>query len=179
MKKALIISVIIPLVILMLASIFQAIPTASAITLQDCDCTHWDITDEDTVDDIMTVIGLSAHWGSYYFSSVDCIFVAASGGTWDTYSLMYCQRKAMDSNYNWENVQTEYYAGAWQPYNFPGGEDFTYADHRENDRTYTYDGTTKAAMFSGLAKQYFQNPSNPSTYWLCGAYWSTVSAIGG
>ena len=174
MKKTPTFFIAVILTALMFASLFQMIPSASAVITQTCVCNHWYIPDENTARDIMTATGLTAHWGSIYFSSVDCVFSAASGGTFSPSGVTFCKKKACDHNGNWEDVTTYAFNANWVPKNFGGG--YTYPKYREYLPTYYYDGTTKAFMFSALSQQYFQNPSNPSTYWLCGSTWGTVSA---
>jgi len=160
-----------------MTTIFQLIPVVYAYQSQDCKCDHWYINDENTVDDIFTATGLTGHWGGYLFDYVDAWFSAGSGGTYDPKpsAPMYCLRKVQDSNYNWYGPNYYYYYGDWdEDYDIPGGEYFEYAQYRDYQYRYYYDGTYLVRRFSGMTQNWFQNPNNPSSWWLCGSTYATV-----
>ena len=164
---------------LVLASFTQVIPVVYAYTEVDCKCTHWYIPDENTVRDIMTGVGLDADRGGYLFTHVWAQYMAASGGTYAPRPNLgtFCYRKYMDINYNWFGPWLDYCYVNWYPHDIPGGPVFVYAYYRDKIANYYYDGVNYARRFQGLATNWFQNPNDPSSWWLCGTIWADVGQI--
>ena len=50
----------------------------------------------------MTATGLTSPVILYSFSSVDCVFSAAPGGTFSPSGVTFCKKKACDHNGSWE-----------------------------------------------------------------------------
>jgi len=164
----------------MLLSLIQFIPGVYAYNTYDCKCDHWNPQDENTVDDIFTGTGLSAQFGPYYFNAIDALFTAATGGTYSykPSSPLILVWQSQDHNSNWYGPYAQGIPTAWlEDYDVPGGSYFEYAYYRERNIVYHYDGTTKAMRFKGLTQNWFQNPSSPGSWWLCGTTYAEVEAV--